>query len=662
MNQTTNDQTCAQQEVRASINERMFFKTMQHLFSSSFSVMGELIQNARRAGAKRIDITLDSDKRTICVIDDGIGIESFEALLELAASGWSSEEVQLSDKPFGMGFFSVFYACKHVVVYSRRRCLQASRNDIIERRAIGIFEDDTHQNLTRIELHGVVDQLLRVDDRRSESPAQTFERELKTLVAGFPVPVFLNGIELPRPVARNGLEGEITPVGFVSIAGIHRTGTVPTATPWLVRNLWLQGLPIEASAYSYRSDDGPRLPDVVVHLDSASFQARMPDRSHLYDSATQRARVDEAVKAVILNHIVLQKANLNPADFTRQYWSLTAAYGMAHIFNDVPYLPTAALELCSNAVRSTEYQDAMCRFDAIDAPLPEGDLVKRQDILDGRIKIWRNAPSCVSDDPWAALALKTMQRENILRLEPSGITSDHWINEITPCYHDLVFRVEVEADSDRSVNFTWSDSSTGIRIAKKACVHIRSISDEKLQMQFFVDDDWLLAPKEACEESEFDYEYNCWIVGQPSWADHPVNALETFYDENDCYREDYESDCIAHWDTLVGELRQDHLARTLRRMLSDTPHIGHDQLGDCAIVSVQRHGPTLNDTGVFYKRLCVDAVDADLIGRICTNLQKAGVTVVAEEMANALSAAVRPWATSTPKDDYLKIRCVFRRS
>lgn len=37
--------------VRASINERKFFESMKHLFATSFSLIGELMQNARRAGA-----------------------------------------------------------------------------------------------------------------------------------------------------------------------------------------------------------------------------------------------------------------------------------------------------------------------------------------------------------------------------------------------------------------------------------------------------------------------------------------------------------------------------------------------------------------------------------------------------------------------------------
>ncbi len=51
METTTTVERSAQDSssVRANINERKFFASMKHLFASSFSVIGELLQNSRRA-------------------------------------------------------------------------------------------------------------------------------------------------------------------------------------------------------------------------------------------------------------------------------------------------------------------------------------------------------------------------------------------------------------------------------------------------------------------------------------------------------------------------------------------------------------------------------------------------------------------------------------
>jgi hypothetical protein len=646
-------------QVRASVNERMFFKSMQHLFASSFTVMGELIQNARRAGASRIDVAVDYDTRTICVTDDGCGIENFEALLDLATSGWSSQEVQLSDKPFGMGFFSAFYACDTVVVYSRRRRLQASRDDIIEHRAIPIVEDDKHRDLTRIELHGVSEQLLgQLPPKEYErDPREVFENKLKTLVAGFPVPVFLNGQEIKRPVAMAALPGEMTEVGFVSVTGIHRGGRdIPISTNTLTRNLWLQGLPIEVNGYSYHAQDGENLPDVVVHLDSANFQARMPDRSHLFDSQAQIERIEAAVTGVIRKHIVQEKARLDPAEFTRMYWGLAAKLGMKHLFVDVPYVPTSTLERCESVVRSTEYQNTMTPLSDWTQAGQKRDLISRQEILDGRVKIWLNAPSCVDEGPWAAVAMKVMQRQDILRFATWDVGPGHWIREIAADFEDLVFEVDAQPLNDRSAGYCWQNSSATIRLAKSLRVHVRSTVDEAMHLQVDIEDDWLLEPQSVMEEERCcDFDYDCWLIGNRAPGDHPVNALATFEDENDHYREEWESDAIKHWDDVVGTLRQEHLANTVGRMLKYTPHIGDERVADCSIVTVQRYRLAHDDSNRYYQQLRVSALDADLITRLCTQLgEQTGLKVQVEDMAKALSAVLRPGAIDKT-DEYLQI-------
>jgi hypothetical protein len=71
----------------------------------------EILQNARRAGATRVDVTLEeiSTEPIHCVVtveDNGIGIESFQNLVTLGRSGWD-QATQDTEDPAGMGFFSL---------------------------------------------------------------------------------------------------------------------------------------------------------------------------------------------------------------------------------------------------------------------------------------------------------------------------------------------------------------------------------------------------------------------------------------------------------------------------------------------------------------------------------------------------------------------------
>jgi len=64
---------------------------LRFAFANHYTVVQELIQNARRAGASRVRIDHDESTGTLVVDDDGAGIEDFQTLLTFAASGWSTE-------------------------------------------------------------------------------------------------------------------------------------------------------------------------------------------------------------------------------------------------------------------------------------------------------------------------------------------------------------------------------------------------------------------------------------------------------------------------------------------------------------------------------------------------------------------------------------------
>ncbi len=108
--------------IRAAINERNLFGTMGQWFASTYSFLGETMQNSRRAGATFVSYDVQHHAHggvDLVISDDGAGIDDFQMLLQLAESGWSDESVLLTEKPFGMGLFSVFYACERVTFSSK---------------------------------------------------------------------------------------------------------------------------------------------------------------------------------------------------------------------------------------------------------------------------------------------------------------------------------------------------------------------------------------------------------------------------------------------------------------------------------------------------------------------------------------------------------------
>ncbi len=106
-------------------------KRVTRLFNGSVSdVLNELLQNARRAGATRVDIeTLDlAGHPTLAVCDDGHGIDDPALLVTLGQSGWADDTCRRED-PAGMGIFSL--AGHRVEIRSYSRTAQAGWQVVI---------------------------------------------------------------------------------------------------------------------------------------------------------------------------------------------------------------------------------------------------------------------------------------------------------------------------------------------------------------------------------------------------------------------------------------------------------------------------------------------------------------------------------------------------
>ncbi|TAJ74152.1 MAG: ATP-binding protein [Sphingobium sp.] len=104
--------------IRATVGQSIIHKATRLFAGCVTDAIHELLQNARRGGARRVDIhRLDQDHGTILRIhDDGRGIADPTKLLALGDSGWDSD-IARSEDPAGMGIFSL--AGRHVVIRSR---------------------------------------------------------------------------------------------------------------------------------------------------------------------------------------------------------------------------------------------------------------------------------------------------------------------------------------------------------------------------------------------------------------------------------------------------------------------------------------------------------------------------------------------------------------
>lgn len=70
-----------------TLNQSSLLQSLRHAFAGKGSLVLELIQNARRAGATRVSVDYDEKNKTLTVTDDGHGIKDPNLLFAIGDSG-----------------------------------------------------------------------------------------------------------------------------------------------------------------------------------------------------------------------------------------------------------------------------------------------------------------------------------------------------------------------------------------------------------------------------------------------------------------------------------------------------------------------------------------------------------------------------------------------
>ncbi|WP_240618062.1 ATP-binding protein, partial [Methylomonas sp. Kb3] len=194
-------------ELAMKVNQANLVKSLRFSFTNKTTVLGELIQNARRANAAMVVIKFCPETKTLQVLDDGCGIDSMATLLTVAESGWNADVVA-HEHPFGIGFLSALFACRHISVTSKSGSIDVETDHILAFKPVTITPVQDWNGITRITLQDVALEMGQI--------ATT----LKRLVRGFPIPVLFNDQLLERACALDsGLTFVDTEIGAIYLHG-----------------------------------------------------------------------------------------------------------------------------------------------------------------------------------------------------------------------------------------------------------------------------------------------------------------------------------------------------------------------------------------------------------------------------------------------------------
>jgi hypothetical protein len=170
------------QTVCLQFNESALRRSLKFSFANRDTVVQELLQNAKRAGATAIDVSYDDTTKQLIVSDDGCGIEDFQKLLTVGDSGWNAE-VAMREAPYGLGFLSALYAATKVVVRSNGRCVSFETESALDNGTFDVVQDDLASG-TQVGLIGF------------DWPQAATRIEF--MARGFGLPIKFNGVEVPR--------------------------------------------------------------------------------------------------------------------------------------------------------------------------------------------------------------------------------------------------------------------------------------------------------------------------------------------------------------------------------------------------------------------------------------------------------------------------------
>jgi len=176
--------------IRPSVSPKTITKVTRLFNGTIGDILGELLQNSRRAGASRIDIACcaDQDAARLTLVDDGTGVAHPQTMIALGDSGWS-QHIHEAEDPAGMGVFSL--AGKETRISSRHANADTGWSVHVPADGWTGAQDIAVRPLARPVGTTITFLMPGVSE-------QTTERILREVAKFYPLPVFFNGTEMPR--------------------------------------------------------------------------------------------------------------------------------------------------------------------------------------------------------------------------------------------------------------------------------------------------------------------------------------------------------------------------------------------------------------------------------------------------------------------------------
>ncbi|WP_318493468.1 ATP-binding protein [Photobacterium leiognathi] len=320
-------------------NTNNYLKTLTALFPNPDSVISELLQNCRRAGASSVSMIINADNNTITIEDNGCGIDNFQQLFTTTESGWSSQ-TQSNENAFGIGFIGILFACEHFEIFSKDQYVKATCTDIfnpetLERNKFRTIKNDIPINGTKIVMHNT-------KSTKNLHNNYTLKHNLIQLVRNiyrcYPVDLNIQFVINNEQIETDKWKQDLTPKSLNNIDNIN---TIKTEIGDIYINEFEQST-------SYTIHQGfiihcNQIPYVHAINLNDNVKASFPIRTTLVDERDIYHFIKSSVKHHFQNiFLPTKKKELSDDIFTEKYTDMCIYFGVERLL-DSKFVPSQSL-------------------------------------------------------------------------------------------------------------------------------------------------------------------------------------------------------------------------------------------------------------------------------------------------------------------------------
>lgn len=493
--------------IKLQVETENLIGNLRYTFATASSMVKELLQNSRRAGATLITLDLDLEQSYIRITDDGCGIDDFSKLLKVSKSGWS-DDVKKAEAAFGMGWLSCLFNAERVEVKSKGQSISFCTKDALEFSELAVEQVSDADKLTTITLYGVDDvfKSLETNGMKHLKGMESILKALSDIVVGFPVKLLVNGIEAESTFAVGSskftwVDLDIGKVGYTQKFLDYFLGGQSVDAVCFLQGFSIARLKIADKWHSWSSE-------LCVHLDGNQYFGRMADRDQLHNKDICEKAILQCLINWLKDMALSDKKSMSEPEWICKYHSVRYTLGLSEYFTNSDYVPVTLFSKWKDDVYSymlgthgIDDVTDICSIETVPSVIVESGCVSRKLVEKTNTKFLARPNYFSVSSQWSLIHAICVEHGMVM-VDESDFHDEHWMNQYLISIDEYFIEGTAEAEEnmvadDQLISFVLDDdaksdvfhgdcSSGNVIMTKTVTVKIGDKADFLLAKECFV--------------------------------------------------------------------------------------------------------------------------------------------------------------------------------